>query len=130
MSAYSSLINQPIDKEMAIVALRDILPEPEDMEITAPVIMEVTAEYFEISVDTLRGAGKTRAVAHARQLAMYLCRELTDMSLPKIGDVFGGKDHTTVMYADRKIRQEMTEKRDTYDEIQQLTQLIKSRGRN
>lgn len=130
VSAYSSLINQPIDKEMAIVALRDILPEPEDMEITAPVIMEVTAEYFEISVDTLRGAGKTRAVAHARQLAMYLCRELTDMSLPKIGDVFGGKDHTTVMYADRKIRQEMTEKRDTYDEIQQLTQLIKSRGRN
>ncbi|WP_231910755.1 chromosomal replication initiator protein DnaA, partial [Corynebacterium suranareeae] len=130
VSAYSSLINQPIDKEMAIVALRDILPEPEDMEITAPVIMEVTADYFEISVDTLRGAGKTRAVAHARQLAMYLCRELTDMSLPKIGDVFGGKDHTTVMYADRKIRQEMTEKRDTYDEIQQLTQLIKSRGRN
>ncbi len=130
VSAYSSLINQPIDKEMAIVALRDILPEPEDMEITAPVIMEVAAEYFEISVDTLRGAGKTRAVAHARQLAMYLCRELTDMSLPKIGDVFGGKDHTTVMYADRKIRQEMTEKRDTYDEIQQLTQLIKSRGRN
>ncbi|ALC04494.1 Chromosomal replication initiator protein DnaA [Corynebacterium deserti GIMN1.010] len=130
VSAYSSLINQPIDKEMAIVALRDILPEPEDMEITAPVIMEVTAEYFEISVDTLRGAGKTRAVAHARQLAMYLCRELTDMSLPRIGDVFGGKDHTTVMYADRKIRQEMTEKRDTYDEIQQLTQLIKSRGRN
>ncbi len=130
VSAYSSLINQPIDKEMAIVALRDILPEPEDMEITAPVIMEVAAEYFEISVATLRGAGKTRAVAHARQLAMYLCRELTDMSLPKIGDVFGGKDHTTVMYADRKIRQEMTEKRDTYDEIQQLTQLIKSRGRS
>ena len=130
VSAYSSLINQPIDKEMAVVALRDILPEPEDMEITAPVIMEVAAEYFKISVDTLRGAGKTRAVAHARQLAMYLCRELTDMSLPKIGDVFGGKDHTTVMYADRKIRQEMTEKRDTYDEIQQLTQLIKSRGRS
>ena len=80
-------------------------------------------------MDTLTGAGKTRAVAHARQLAMYLCRELTDLSLPKIGAQFGGKDHTTVMYADRKIRKEMTEKRDTYDEIQQLTQLIKNRGR-
>lgn len=130
VSAYSSLIDEPIDKEMAIVALRDILPEPEDVEITAPVILDVTADYFEISVDTLTGAGKTRAVAHARQLAMYLCRELTDLSLPKIGEVFGGKDHTTVMYADRKIRTEMTQKRDTYDEIQQLTQLIKSRGRN
>ena len=80
-------------------------------------------------MDTLTGAGKTRSVAHARQLAMYLCRELTDLSLPKIGNEFGGKDHTTVMYADRKIRGEMTEKRDVYDEIQQLTQLIKNRGR-
>lgn len=129
VSAYSSLINEPIDLKMAEIALRDILPEDADVEITAPAIMEVTAEYFDITLDTLRGAGKTRAVAHARQLAMYLCRELTDLSLPKIGDHFGGKDHTTVMYADRKIRKEMKEKRDTYDEIQQLTQLIKNRSR-
>ena len=91
--------------------------------------MEVTAEYFDIDVETLRGAGKKRAVAHARQLAMYLCRELTELSLPKIGEQFGGKDHTTVIYADRKIRKEMTEKRNTYDEIQALTQRIKNRGR-
>ncbi len=129
VSAYSSLINEPINQEMAEIALRDILPDAADVEITPAAIMEVTAEYFSISMETLTGAGKTRAVAHARQLAMYLCRELTDLSLPKIGDQFGGKDHTTVMYADRKIRKEMTEKRDTYDEIQQLTQLIKNRGR-
>ncbi|QGU05972.1 Chromosomal replication initiator protein DnaA [Corynebacterium occultum] len=129
VSAYSSLINQPIDMKMAEIALRDILPEDADVEITAAAIMEVTADYFDITLDTLRGAGKTRAVAHARQLAMYLCRELTDLSLPKIGDQFGGKDHTTVMYADRKIRKEMKEKRDTYDEIQSLTQLIKNRSR-
>ncbi|MGP6174226.1 chromosomal replication initiator protein DnaA [Corynebacterium sp. A21] len=129
VSAYSSLINQPIDMKMAEIALRDILPEDADVVITAAAIMEVAAEYFDISLDTLRGAGKTRAVAHARQLAMYLCRELTDLSLPKIGDQFGGKDHTTVMYADRKIRKEMKEKRDTYDEIQSLTQLIKNRSR-
>ncbi|AGF71019.1 chromosomal replication initiator protein DnaA [Corynebacterium halotolerans] len=129
VSAYSSLVNEPINREMAEIALRDILPDAADVEITPAAIMEVTAEYFNISMETLTGAGKTRAVAHARQLAMYLCRELTDFSLPKIGDQFGGKDHTTVMYAERKIRKEMTEKRDTYDEIQQLTQLIKNRGR-
>lgn len=129
VSAYSSLINEPINQEMAEVALRDILPDAADIKISANTIMEVTTEYFGITMDTLTGAGKTRAVAHARQLAMYLCRELTDLSLPKIGAQFGGKDHTTVMYADRKIRKEMTEKRDTYDEIQQLTQLIKNRGR-
>ena len=129
VSAYSSLINEPINQEMAEIALRDILPDAADVEITASTIMEVTADYFGTTLETLTGAGKTRAVAHARQLAMYLCRELTDLSLPKIGQEFGGKDHTTVMYADRKIRKEMTEKRDTYDEIQQLTQLIKNRGR-
>lgn len=129
VSAYSSLINEPINQEMAEIALRDILPDAADVEITASAIMEVTSDYFGITMETLTGAGKTRAVAHARQLAMYLCRELTDLSLPKIGNEFGGKDHTTVMYADRKIRKEMTEKRDVYDEIQQLTQLIKNRGR-
>lgn len=130
VSAYSSLVNEPINLEMAEIALRDLAPDSADTQITASTIMEVTAEYFDIDVDTLRGAGKKRTVAHARQLAMYLCRELTELSLPKIGDQFGGKDHTTVMYADRKIRKEMTENRNTYDEIQSLTQRIKSRGRS
>ena len=126
VSAYSSLTREPITMDIAEVALRDILPD-DNVEITAASIKEVTSEYFDIPIDALTGSGKTRAVAHARQLAMYLCRELTDLSLPKIGQEFGGKDHTTVMYADRKIRKEMTEKRDTYDEIQSLTQLIKNR---
>ncbi|MDK4321969.1 chromosomal replication initiator protein DnaA [Corynebacterium pseudodiphtheriticum] len=129
VSAYSSLINEPIDMKLAEIALHDILPDTANLEITMSTIMEVTAEYFSIEFKALTGAGKTRAIAHARQLAMYLCRELTDNSLPKIGEAFGGKDHTTVMYADRKIRKEMTENRNTYDEIQQLTQIIKTRGR-
>lgn len=129
VSAYSSLIKEPIDLRNAEAALRDILPDPQDVVITASAIIETTAEHFNIPVTALTGTGKTRAVAHARQLAMYLCRELTDLSLPKIGDQFGGKDHTTVMYAERKIRKEMTEKRDTYDEIQLLTQKIKHAGR-
>ena len=129
VSAYSSLINEPITLDVAQVALRDILPDEGDITITAATIKEVAAEYFRISMDRLTGSGKTRTVAHARQLAMYLCRELTDLSLPKIGQEFGGKDHTTVMYANRKIRKEMTENRETYDEIQELTQIIKNRVR-
>ena len=129
VSAYSSLVNEPISLEMAEIALHDLAPDSADRQITAAAIIEVTADYFNIDVDTLRGSGKKRAVAHARQLAMYLCRELTELSLPKIGEQFGGKDHTTVIYADRKIRKEMTEKRNTYDEIQALTQRIKNRGR-
>ena len=129
VSAYSSLINEPITMEVAQVALRDILPDEGDVNINAATIKEAAAEYFEVSLDQLVGAGKTRQVAHARQIAMYLCRELTELSLPKIGDEFGGKDHTTVMYADRKIRKEMTENRGTYDEIQELTQIVKNRAR-
>ena len=130
VSAYSSLVNEPISLEMAEIALHDLAPDSADRQITATAIMEVTADYFNIDVDTLRGSGKKRAVAHARQLAMYLCRELTELSLPKIGDQFGGKDHTTVIYADRKIRKEMTENRNTYDEIQALTQRIKTHNRS
>ena len=129
VSAYSSLINEPITMEVAQVALRDILPDEGDVNINAATIKEAAAEYFEVTMEQLVGAGKTRQVAHARQIAMYLCRELTELSLPKIGDEFGGKDHTTVMYADRKIRKEMTENRGTYDEIQELTQIIKARAR-
>lgn len=129
VSAYSSLINEPITLEVAQVALRDLLPNGGEVTISAAAIKDAAAEYFDITLDQLTGAGKTRQVAHARQLAMYLCRELTDLSLPKIGDEFGGKDHTTVMYADRKIRKEMTENRGTYDEIQVLTQMIKNQAR-
>ncbi|WP_288832406.1 chromosomal replication initiator protein DnaA [uncultured Corynebacterium sp.] len=129
VSAYSSLINEPITLEVAQVALRDILPDEGDVNINASTIKDAAAEFFGVTIDQLTGAGKTRQVAHARQLAMYLCRELTDLSLPKIGDEFGGKDHTTVMYADRKIRKEITENRGTYDDIQELTQMIKNRAR-
>lgn len=129
VSAYSSLSNEPITLENARAALRDILPDEADVKLTADTIKEAAAEYFSLTLEQLTGAGKARQVAHARQIAMYLCRELTDLSLPKIGDEFGGKDHTTVMYADRKIRKEMTETRSTYDEIQELTQIIKNKAR-
>lgn len=127
VTAYSSLINEPINLETAEIALRDIMPDNDQLEISADHIIEQAASHFDISVDALTGVGKTRAVAHARQIAMYLCRELTDLSLPRIGEHFGGKDHTTVMYAVKKINKEIAEKRDTYDQIQSLTSAIKKR---
>ena len=114
---------------LAEIVLKDLIPEGGEPEITSALIIAQTAAYFGVSLEDLSGPSRGRHLVLARQIGMYLCRELTPMSLPQIGREFGGRDHTTVMYADRKIRKEMTEKRDTYDEIQQLTQLIKNRGR-
>ena len=98
------------------------------MQISAATIMAVTAEYFQITVEELRGPGKTRALAQSRQIAMYLCRELTDLSLPRIGQAFG-RDHTTVMYAEKKIRGEMAERREIFDHVTELTTRIRQRSR-
>ena len=86
--------------------LRDLIRDPVANDIDAATIMAVTAEYFGVTLDELCGPVKTKQIASARQIAMYLCRELTDLTLPKIGQTFGGRDHTTVMHADKKIRTE------------------------
>ncbi|WP_221339805.1 chromosomal replication initiator protein DnaA [Corynebacterium choanae] len=129
VSAAASLNNEPLTVDSAKHALSHILPDEADMQITPEVILEVAAEYFNLSTDELTGPGRTKRVTHPRQLAMYLCRELTDLSLPSIGRAFGGRDHTTVMYADQKIREKLAANRDTLDEIQQLTQQIKQQAR-
>jgi chromosomal replication initiator protein len=87
--------------------------------------MASTAEYFGVSIDDLRGHSRSRVLVNARQVAMYLCRELTELSLPRIGQAFGGRDHTTVMHADRKIRLQMSERRSLYNQIAELTNRIK-----
>ncbi|HWC80148.1 MAG TPA: chromosomal replication initiator protein DnaA [Pseudonocardiaceae bacterium] len=129
VTAFASLNRQPVDVQLAEIVLRDLIPDSSVPEITAPLIMAVTAEYFSVSIDDLCGPGKTKALATARQISMYLCRELTDLSLPKIGQTFGNRDHTTVMYADKKIRKEMAERRRIYDQVQELTSRIKQRAR-
>ncbi|MGW0180027.1 chromosomal replication initiator protein DnaA [Nocardia sp. NPDC003345] len=128
VTAFASLNGQPLDQSVAEVVLRDLMPESQDVEITASTIMGVTAEYFNTSMEELTGPGKARPLAQARQIAMYLCRELTDLSLPKIGQAFG-RDHTTVMYAEKKVRKEMSERRRVYDQVQELTARIKQRSR-
>jgi chromosomal replication initiator protein len=129
VTAFASLNQQPVDISLAEIVLRDLIPDSHAPEITAPTIMSVTSEFFDVSLEDLCGPGKTKALATARQISMYLCRELTDMSLPKIGQTFGGRDHTTVMHADKKIRKEMAERRRIYDQVQELTSRIKQRAR-
>lgn len=128
VTAFASLNGQPLDLTLAEIVLRDLMPDSAALEINAATIMAVTAEYFNTSIDELCGPGKARPLAQARQISMYLCRELTDLSLPKIGQTFG-RDHTTVMYADKKIRKEMTERRKVYDQVQELTARIKQRSK-
>jgi len=130
VTAFASLNKQPVDTQLAEIVLRDLIPDSAMPEIGAPVIMAVTAEYFGVTIDDLCGPGKTKQLAQARQIAMYLCRELTDLSLPRIGQTFGGRDHTTVMHADKKIRKEMAERRRTYEQVQELTSRIRQRARS
>lgn len=128
VTAFASLNKTPIDKALAEIVLRDLIADASTMQISAATIMAATAEYFDTTIEELRGPGKTRALAQSRQIAMYLCRELTDLSLPKIGQAFG-RDHTTVMYAQRKILSEMAERREVFDHVKKLTTRIRQRSK-
>ena len=128
VTAFASLNKTPIDKALAEIVLRDLIADASTMQISAATIMAATAEYFDTTVEELRGPGKTRALAQSRQIAMYLCRELTDLSLPKIGQAFG-RDHTTVMYAQKKILSEMAHRREVFDHVKELTTRIRQRSK-
>ena len=125
VTAFASLNRQGVDLSLAEIVLKDLIPEEGGSEITGPTIMAQTASYFSLSVDDLCGTSRSRVLVNARQIAMYLCREMTELSLPKIGQAFGGRDHTTVMHADRKIRQLMAERRSIYNQVTELTNRIK-----
>ena len=125
VTAFASLNRQGVDLGLAEIVLKDLIPKEGGPEITAATIIQQTATYFSLSVDDLCGTSRSRVLVNARQIAMYLCRELTELSLPKIGQTFGGRDHTTVMHADRKIRQLMAERRSIYNQVTELTNRIK-----
>jgi len=128
VTAFASLNKSPIDSALAEIVLRDLIADAGTAQISAAMIMAATAEYFDTTVEELRGPGKTRALAQSRQIAMYLCRELTDLSLPKIGQAFG-RDHTTVMYAQKKILGEMAYRREVFDHVKELTTRIRQRSK-
>ncbi len=129
VAAFESLSKEPVTVSMAEMLLKDFASDPQDTEVTPTLIMSQTATYFGVTIDQLSSSDRSHVVVEARQIAMYLCRELTDLSLPKIGAAFGGRDHTTVMHANKKIVGLMAEKRETFNYVTELTNRIKQAAR-
>lgn len=129
VTAFANLNRQEVDLTLAEIVLKDLIPEGGDPEITAAQIIAQTAAYFGVSIEELTGPSRGRHLVTGRQIAMYLCRELTDLSLPKIGAQFGNRDHTTVMYADRKINGLLAERRAVFNQVSELTNRIKMQSR-
>lgn len=125
VTAFASLNRQLVDMNLAEIVLKDLISDDSTPEITASLIMAQTAAYFSLTLDDLCGTSRSRVLVNARQIAMYLCREMTELSLPKIGQTFGGRDHTTVMHADRKVRHLMAERRSIFNQVSELTNRIK-----
>ena len=128
VTAFASLNRHAVDRPLAQIVLKDLIPNEHANQISSATIMAQTAAYFALTIEDLQGASRSRVLVTARQIAMYLCRELTDLSLPKIGQQFGGRDHTTVMHAEKKIRQLMAERRAIYNQVTELTNRIKQQN--
>ncbi len=129
VTAFGALNKQPVDLSLAQVVLKDLISD-DDSEVTASTIIGKTAEYFGITMDELTGTSRSRVYVTARQIAMYLCRQLTDLSLPKIGEHFGGKDHTTVMYAVKKVEDQIAQRRQMYNQVTEIHARIKQQARS
>jgi len=128
VTAFGALNKQPVDLSLAQAVLKDLISD-DDSEITASTIISITAEYFGITIEEVTGTSRSRVYVTARQIAMYLCRQLTDLSLPKIGDHFGGKDHTTVMYAVKKVEDQIAQRRQMYNQVNEIHARIKKQVR-
>ncbi len=130
VTAFANLNSSPVTVDLAETVLRDLIAHQHGPQISAPLIMQECSEYFQFSINDLKGPSRTRTLVQARQMAMYLCRELTDLSLPIIGKHFGGRDHTTVMHAERKIKDNLASDRTLYNQVSELTSRIKSAARS
>ncbi|MGV8858428.1 chromosomal replication initiator protein DnaA [Rhodoglobus sp.] len=129
VTAFASLNRTEVDMALVQTVLKDLITLDDDNVIAPVDIINHTADYFKLTVDDLYGSSRSQAVATARQIAMYLCREMTNLSLPKIGQLFGNRDHTTVMYANKKITELMKERRSIYNQVTELTSRIKQNHR-
>ncbi len=130
VTAFASLNRARVDVALAELVLKDLIADQHGPQVTAPLIMQQSAEYFGVTINDLCGPSRARSLVHARQVAMYLCRELTELSLPNIGKHFGGRDHTTVMHAKQKIHDSMANDRTVYNQVTDLTSRIKSAARS
>nr|WP_307683373.1 chromosomal replication initiator protein DnaA [Trueperella bonasi] len=125
VTAYAGLFNLPVTIEVAETALKDIMSDPSSVTVTAALIMNQTASYFGLTSDDLKSPTRTRTLTQPRHIAMYLCREMTDLSLPKIAESFNRRDHTTVLNALNKIEKLMAEKQTVFNQVSELTSRIK-----
>ncbi|MCL1841502.1 MAG: chromosomal replication initiator protein DnaA [Propionibacteriaceae bacterium] len=125
VTAYATLNRTTPDREMAETLLADIVPDPDLNRITPATIIDETAKYFGVAPEAIVGTSRTQQLVAARQIAMYLTRDMTDLSWPKIGQEFGGRDHTTAMHAYRKIKELMRERRSTYTQVVEVMERVK-----
>lgn len=123
--AYSSLINKDINADSSMEALKDIIPSSKPKIITILDIQQTVGEYFNVKLEDFKAKKRTKSVAFPRQIAMYLARELTDFSLPKIGEEFGGRDHTTVIHAHEKISNLMQTDVQFQNQMKEINELLK-----
>lgn len=126
LAAYSSLTGEKIDSDTATTALQDLFPVHNSPAVTVEFIQEQVASHFSINPNDLKAKKRSRNVSYPRQIAMYLARELTDLSLPKIGEAFGGRDHTTVMHAQEKIIKDLKNDQHLQENINKIKEKINS----
>ncbi|WP_296245669.1 chromosomal replication initiator protein DnaA [uncultured Rothia sp.] len=120
---------EPITLAEAETYLKDLLSDTGGAEITSALVLATVAKYFDVSIEDMQSKSRTRTLTNARQVAMYLLRELTEMSLPRIGNDLGGRDHTTVMHAVRKVSAQMAERQTIFNQVTELTNLIRQEQR-
>lgn len=125
--AYSSLTNKEISVDLAAEALKDIISNKQGKHVTIELIQDVVSSYYNLRIEDFKSQRRTRNVAYPRQIAMYLCRKLTDTSLPKIGEEFGGRDHTTVIHAHDKITESLKEDEALQEAINEITKKIQQK---
>ena len=128
VAAYASLTNNEPTLELAQGVLQSLLPNAAEARVSPDLVIAVAAEYFDITPDEIRSSNRSRPLVTARQMAMYLCRELTDLSLPEIGRRFGGRDHSTVLHANNKVRHQMQERQNSFEQVRELTTRIRQRA--
>ncbi|HEV3472706.1 MAG TPA: chromosomal replication initiator protein DnaA [Actinomycetota bacterium] len=128
VAAYASLTRAEPNAELAQSVLQSLLPDGGEAIVTADLVISVAAEYFGCSPDEIRSSSRSRDLVTARQMGMYLCRELTELSLPKIGERFGGRDHSTVIYANNKVRHQMHENERAFEQVKELTERIRQQA--
>lgn len=125
VTAFANLNKATVDMPLVQTVLKDLVLS-EDTNVVSPAdIISITATFYQLSVDDLYGSSRSQTIALSRQVAMYLCREMTSLSLPKIGQLFGNRDHTTVMYANKKISELMKERRSIYNQVTEITSRVK-----